>query len=140
MPSFVHKLSTQKTAAAGADFVVASLTLPPGDYIVSAKTELQALGTSPARRICLVKLVVGDIEDSALRTIHGHDEPDDIHQIHLVVGATLTAPTEVKLLANDAGTPGKAVFVGVVITAELIQNLVITEAVGDPPPPEEDDS
>ena len=56
MPSFVHRLTTPKTAI-GANFVVASLLLPAGQYIVSAKAELR--GFTGEFAVCQARLVVG---------------------------------------------------------------------------------
>jgi len=130
MPSFVHRLTTPKTAV-GPNTAVATFQLPAGSYIVSAKAELR--GFTGEAAICQVRLVVGAQEDSVLRRLAGPGQPDDIQQIHLVVGANLTTPTDAQLICTMAAF--KASVQGVVITAEQVQAVTITEAQGDPPPP-----
>jgi hypothetical protein len=130
MPSFIHRLTTPKTAT-GANFVVTTLQLPAGQYIIGAKAELR--GFTGEFAVCQARLVVGAQEDSTLRKLAGPGQPDDIQQIHLVVGANLTATTNAQLIANMASF--RASVQGVVITAELVQSLTITEAEGDPSPP-----
>ena len=130
MPSFVHHLTTPKTCT-GASTVLGTILLPAGSYIVSAKAELR--GFTGEGAVCQARLVVGSDEDSALRKLAGPGQPDDIHQIHLVVGANLATATNAQFIITMASF--RASVQGVVITAELVQGLTITEAEGDPPPP-----
>lgn len=130
MPSFVHRLTTPKTAT-GPNFVVANLALPAGQYIVSAKAELR--GFTGEFAVCQARLVVGAQEDTALRKLSGPGEPGDIQQIHLVVGTKLSAATNAQFIANMASF--RASVQDVVIAAEQVQALTVTEAEGDPLPP-----
>jgi len=130
MPSFVHRLTTPKTAS-GPNVLVASLPLPAGQYIVSAKAELR--GFTGEFAVCQARLVVGAQEDAALRKLAGPGQPGDIQQIHLVVGAKSTTATNAKFIANMASF--RASVQDLVITAEQVQALTVTEAEGDPPPP-----
>src|SRR5215208_2403957 len=122
---FVHRLTTAKTAV-GAHTVVASLSLPAGEYIVSAKAELR--GFAGEQAVCQARLVVGSQEDSTLRTLAGPHEPNDVQQIHLIVGATLSNTTNAQLICVMGSF--RASVQGVVITAELVQSLTATEAQG----------
>src|SRR5258705_12304328 len=126
MPSFIHRLTTPKTAT-GPNSVVATLQLPAGEYI-SAKAELR--GFTGEFAVCQARLVVGAQEDTALRKLAGPGQPDDIQQIHLAVGANVTATTNAHLIANMAFF--RASVQGVVITSESVQGLTITEPQGDP--------
>ena len=158
MSSFVHRLTNVKTvpleppsdSALGGPVtgVVATLSLPAGDYIVSAKAVLRLLlEGGPTLDFgdpveCQVRLVVGGHEDETTRVLvrtapdeHGpfSREHDDPQEIHLVVGARLTATADAQLVCHlERRHP--VTFAGVVIIADQVQNLTITEAEGDPPP------
>jgi len=131
MPSFIHRLTTPKTCT-GANTVLATLPLPAGSYIVTAKAEMR--GFTGESAVCQARLVVGSDEDSALRKLAGPGLADDIHPIHLKVGANLATASSAQFIITMASFRGSAQ--GVVMTADLIPTLSITEAEGDPLPPE----
>lgn len=135
MPSFVHRLTTPKTAI-GANTLIAAITLPAGAYIVSAKAELR--GFTGEEAVCQISLVAGSAQDSALRKLAGPGLPNDIQQIHLVVGANLASATDAQLICMMGSF--RASVQDVVITADSVPSLTITEAEGDPPPPPPGDS
>ena len=136
MPSFVHRLTTQKSLV-GINVVVATLRLPAGQYIVTAKASLTASNT-PLQEICETRLVVGTQQDAVLRKLSGPGEADQFQEIHLVVGAKLASAADAQLICTMAA--GRGFAQGVVLTANLVQSLTLSEAVGDPippPPPDE---
>jgi hypothetical protein len=131
MPSFVHRLTTPKSII-GVNVVVATLRLPAGQYIVTAKGSLTASNT-PLQEVCEARLVVGTQQDSVIRKLFGPGEADQHQEIHLVVGAKLATATDAQLICTMAA--GRGFAQAVVITANLVETLTTSEAVGDPPPP-----
>src|SRR5215218_7255808 len=101
MPSFIHRLTTPKTCT-GASTVLATLPLRAGSYVVSAKADMRGFNGESA--VCQARLVVGSDEESTLRKLAGPGEPDDIHPIHLKLGANLAAASSACLAKNGKQT------------------------------------
>src|SRR5262245_43321450 len=126
MPSFVHRLTTEKRCAGTAHTVVAAFQLPAGSYIVRAKADISG---GPVQGLFLweYRLVVGSAEDHGSHQVRAIDD----HPIHLVVGANLTTASTAQFIVNTNGSI--ATVNHVVLTAESVESLTMTEAEGDPP-------
>jgi hypothetical protein len=129
MASSILRVTGPK-AASGFDFVVATLPLAVGEYLVTAKADV--LGSAEGQG-CITRLVVGSHEDSAFSHHAAPGQAGDRETICLVVGVKLTTPTPARLLCQVGF--GRVILDHIMISATQVQNLSLVEEPGDPVPP-----
>ena len=123
MPSFMHTMRGNKTL--GTNAVLASVQLPSGSYIVAAKVTLFAKFPDDGAG-CLVRLVVGQRENSTARTLTKAGQ-----LVQLVVGENLATGSDAQLILTMDPSE-RALVHDVVMIAQSVDSLAITEAEGDP--------
>ena len=130
MPSSILRVTGSK-AVAGGNFLVATLPLDVGQYIVTAKADVLSGFDGQA---CVSRLVVGSQEDFAWNHLAGPGNPGDREAFCLIGGAEVTIPTPAKLFVSLGSH--RAILDNIVISAILVTDLSIVEVPGDRIPPD----